>query len=101
MPDACLLNFASKGRGRMIPRILKKSVLVFTVSGLALTQVLAQAEANPYMAVDVASGKVLAHNDAFKRWYPASLSNSNTISYSSSPIFVTVIVPLRIQASPL
>lgn len=62
----------------MIPRILKKSVLVFTVSGLALTQVLAQAEANPYMAVDVASGKVLAHNDAFKRWYPASLTKMMT-----------------------
>lgn len=66
----------------MIAHAFKKSVtqsvLVFTVSCLALSQGLSQAEANPYMAVDVESGKVLAHNDAFKRWYPASLTKMMT-----------------------
>lgn len=62
----------------MIPRILKQSVLAITVSGLVMSQGMAQAEANPYMVVDVASGKVLAHNEAFKRWYPASLTKMMT-----------------------
>ncbi|HWD14841.1 D-alanyl-D-alanine carboxypeptidase [Pseudochrobactrum sp. sp1633] len=62
----------------MIPRILKQSVLTLTVSCLVVSQAISQAEANPYMAVDVATGKVLDHNDAFKRWYPASLTKMMT-----------------------
>lgn len=58
----------------MIPRRLTQSVLTFTVSCLVLSQALTQAEANPYMTVDVATGKVLSHQNAFKRWYPASLT---------------------------
>ncbi|RBO97855.1 D-alanyl-D-alanine carboxypeptidase [Pseudochrobactrum asaccharolyticum] len=66
--------FALKGGHPMIPRILKQSVLAMTVSCLAVSQSMSAAEANPYMSVDVASGQVLAHNEAFKRWYPASLT---------------------------
>lgn len=62
----------------MIPRILKQSVLTITVSCLAISQGLSAAEANPYMSVDVATGQVLAHNEAFKRWYPASLTKMMT-----------------------
>ncbi|WP_421091067.1 D-alanyl-D-alanine carboxypeptidase family protein [Pseudochrobactrum sp. MP213Fo] len=39
---------------------------------------MSQAEANPYMTVDVATGKVLSHNEAFRRWYPASLTKMMT-----------------------
>lgn len=34
--------------------------------------------AGPSIVVDVASGKVLEHKDAFKRWYPASLTKLMT-----------------------
>lgn len=37
-----------------------------------------QALAGPYLLLDVGSGRVLAHEDAFKRWYPASLSKLMT-----------------------
>lgn len=36
------------------------------------------AEANPSIAVDVGTGKVLSHEDAFQRWYPASLTKMMT-----------------------
>ncbi|MCT6920124.1 MAG: serine hydrolase, partial [Bifidobacteriales bacterium] len=39
---------------------------------------LAVARANPYLSVDVATGRILAHNDAFDRWYPASLTKMMT-----------------------
>ncbi|WP_439273255.1 D-alanyl-D-alanine carboxypeptidase family protein [Pseudochrobactrum sp. HB0163] len=58
--------------------MLKQSVLALTAACLAVSQSVSQVEANPYMAVDVATGKVLAHNDAFKRWYPASLTKMMT-----------------------
>lgn len=62
----------------MIACVFKKSVLAFTVSCLTLSQAMSQAEANPYMTVDVATGKVLSHNEAFRRWYPASLTKMMT-----------------------
>ncbi|OCW58249.1 penicillin-binding protein [Hoeflea olei] len=34
--------------------------------------------ANPSIAVDVASGRVISHEDAFQRWYPASLTKLMT-----------------------
>jgi len=34
--------------------------------------------AAPYISVDVATGEVLAHNQAFDRWYPASLTKMMT-----------------------
>jgi len=36
------------------------------------------AAATPYMTVDVQNGRVLAHNQAFDRWYPASLTKMMT-----------------------
>jgi len=35
-------------------------------------------QASPYISVDVASGEVLAHAQAFDRWYPASLTKMMT-----------------------
>ena len=37
------------------------------------------AAANPKIAVDVSSGRVIAHEQAFQRWYPASLTKLMTI----------------------
>lgn len=34
--------------------------------------------ANPYIVVDVASGRVIDHSDAFRKWYPASLTKLMT-----------------------
>lgn len=49
---------------------------------LILTTVIAaipfQAGANPRMLVDVNSGRVIEHEDAFRKWYPASLTKLMT-----------------------
>ena len=39
----------------------------------------AGALANPKIAVDVNSGRVIEHEDAFQRWYPASLTKLMTV----------------------
>jgi D-alanyl-D-alanine carboxypeptidase len=44
----------------------------------ALPVLCAPALANPSMLFDLQTGKVLEHQDAFKRWYPASLSKLMT-----------------------
>ncbi|WP_244551984.1 D-alanyl-D-alanine carboxypeptidase family protein [Rhizobium sp. RU33A] len=36
------------------------------------------AAANPMMVVDVGSGRVIAHEEAFRKWYPASLTKLMT-----------------------
>src|SRR5262245_15255160 len=36
------------------------------------------ASANPAILFDLANGKVVMHQDAFKRWYPASLTKLMT-----------------------
>ncbi|TIO50526.1 MAG: D-alanyl-D-alanine carboxypeptidase [Mesorhizobium sp.] len=46
--------------------------------GLALPMLCGAARANPVVLFDLKSGKVLEHQDAFKRWYPASLSKLMT-----------------------
>lgn len=49
-------------------------------AGLALAGFCAAnpASANPVVVFDLASGKVVMHQDAFKRWYPASLTKLMT-----------------------
>ena len=37
------------------------------------------AVANPMIAVDVGSGRVVEHEQAFQRWYPASLTKVMTL----------------------
>ena len=39
---------------------------------------LSAADAAPRMLVDVETGRVIEHEDAFKRWYPASLTKLMT-----------------------
>ncbi|RVA83572.1 D-alanyl-D-alanine carboxypeptidase [Mesorhizobium sp. M7A.F.Ca.CA.004.01.1.1] len=45
---------------------------------MALSVVAGPALANPVVVFDLGSGKILQHQDAFKRWYPASLSKLMT-----------------------
>ncbi|MDE1994668.1 MAG: D-alanyl-D-alanine carboxypeptidase [Rhizobiaceae bacterium] len=37
------------------------------------------AEANPHILVDVSTGRVLDHEEAFRKWYPASLTKLMTV----------------------
>ena len=37
------------------------------------------ASANPHMLVDVSTGRVLEHEEAFRKWYPASLTKLMTV----------------------
>jgi len=39
----------------------------------------ARVQAAPYISVDIATGEVLAHAQAFDRWYPASLTKMMTV----------------------
>ncbi|UCI27431.1 D-alanyl-D-alanine carboxypeptidase family protein [Mesorhizobium sp. B2-8-5] len=45
---------------------------------LALPALAGAAHANPVVLFDLKSGSILEHQDAFKRWYPASLSKLMT-----------------------
>ncbi|WP_289852157.1 D-alanyl-D-alanine carboxypeptidase family protein [Rhizobium sp. SSA_523] len=61
-------------------RLTAKTLLAAAVSLTALTGPYASdALANPKMVVDVRSGRVLAHQEAFRRWYPASLTKLMTV----------------------
>lgn len=57
-----------------IPAILRRALVPALVVGLWA----APAEAGPYLVYDAASGEVLAENDAFVPWYPASLTKLMT-----------------------
>jgi len=51
------------------------------IASLAAAAVLISANgalANPQMVVDVRTGRVIAHQDAFQKWYPASLTKLMT-----------------------
>ena len=44
------------------------------------------ANANPKMVIDVKSGKVISHQEAFRKWYPASLTKLMTAYIAFSAI---------------
>ena len=50
----------------------------FIAAILLLSMFGAAAKAGPYLLLDVGSGRVIAQEDAFKRWYPASLTKLMT-----------------------
>lgn len=52
--------------------------LICAFSALALVASAGTAAANPKIVVDVKTGKVIAHEDAFLKWYPASLTKLMT-----------------------
>ncbi len=51
---------------------------LFSAGAIVLSAVAGPALANPLVLFDLNSGQVLQHQDAFKRWYPASLSKLMT-----------------------
>lgn len=58
----------------MTPRLIK----VWLSASVISIAVILTAQAQPSITVDVGTGKVLSHEDAFKRWYPASLTKLMT-----------------------
>ena len=54
--------------------------MVATVAALAVSLggMADAAFANPKMVVDVRTGRVIAHQEAFRKWYPASLTKLMT-----------------------
>lgn len=61
-----------------IPQRAVRSVLATTISLATILATSVNAHANPRMLVDAASGRVIAHEDAFRKWYPASLTKLMT-----------------------
>ncbi|MFB9981540.1 D-alanyl-D-alanine carboxypeptidase family protein [Mesorhizobium kowhaii] len=51
---------------------------LFSAGAIALSVLAGSALANPVVVFDLNNGKILQHQDAFKRWYPASLSKLMT-----------------------
>lgn len=61
-------------------RLTASRLLAATIAvGLVLATGSTTAMANPKMVVDVRSGRVLVHQEAFRKWYPASLTKLMTI----------------------
>lgn len=58
--------------------MFKTGFRAFTVVMLAGVMAAGAARANPYIVVDVASGQVIEHDEAFRKWYPASLTKLMT-----------------------
>jgi D-alanyl-D-alanine carboxypeptidase len=56
---------------RFIPVAAVASALFLSVAPVA--------EANPHILVDVSTGRVLEHEEAFRKWYPASLTKLMTV----------------------
>jgi D-alanyl-D-alanine carboxypeptidase len=48
------------------------------LSAVLALGIVAEAVAGPHMLIDIKSGKVLEHEDAFQKWYPASLTKMMT-----------------------
>ena len=58
--------------------MMSKSLKIWLAAAGLSAVALASAAANPSIAVDVATGKVYGQQDAFQRWYPASLTKMMT-----------------------
>ncbi|MFN7101142.1 MAG: D-alanyl-D-alanine carboxypeptidase family protein [Pseudorhizobium sp.] len=56
----------------------RASRLVTAVAAAAVLVSTGSAFANPQMVVDVRTARVIAHEDAFRKWYPASLTKLMT-----------------------
>lgn len=51
---------------------------LFSAGAIVLSVLAGSAQANPVVVFDLNNGQILQHQDAFKRWYPASLSKLMT-----------------------
>lgn len=57
--------------------VRRSATILFGVS-FAMTVTAQTALANPKMVVDVKTGRVISHQEAFRKWYPASLTKLMT-----------------------
>jgi D-alanyl-D-alanine carboxypeptidase len=58
---------------------VSKPLAMLVAAMLATGAFSAPASANPKLVVDVRSGQVFAHQEAFRKWYPASLTKLMTV----------------------
>ena len=71
-------------RGQALPQIFKSSnaarrlSAAIAIATAGLVAAAPVANANPKMVVDVKTGKVISHQEAFRKWYPASLTKLMT-----------------------
>jgi len=82
----------------MITRFYK----ILWLSAFLVTAALSSVKAAPYISVDVQTGEVLAHNQAFDRWYPASLTKMMTAYVAFKAIEageISLDTPLTISAA--
>lgn len=82
----------------MTPRLIK----VWLAASAISMAIIASAQAQPSITVDVGTGKVLSHEDAFKRWYPASLTKMMTAYVAFKKIQsgeIKLDTPIRITAN--
>src|SRR5690606_6319320 len=61
-----------------LTRAWKLAIGRLLFAGTALLTASHAANATPKLVFDLETGKVLAHQDAFRRWYPASLTKLMT-----------------------
>lgn len=64
-------QFSQLARMRLIPLAAAATALFLSVAPVA--------HANPHILVDVSTGRVLEHEEAFRKWYPASLTKLMTV----------------------
>lgn len=67
--------FTKRPRMLSSPGSLRRLAVAVSLVALVLP---GAAAANPMMVVDVGSGRVIAHQEAFRKWYPASLTKLMT-----------------------
>ncbi|EDQ33199.2 D-alanyl-D-alanine carboxypeptidase [Hoeflea phototrophica DFL-43] len=67
----------------LVSRMRRIGFCLIAVSSMASVPA---ALATPSIAVDVGSGRVIAHEDAFQRWYPASLTKIMTAYVAFSAV---------------
>jgi D-alanyl-D-alanine carboxypeptidase len=84
-----MVNIANPGlkpgiRGHALPQTCRKSrvaarlLSAVVATSVSLVALAPAAHANPKMVIDIKSGKVIAHQEAFRKWYPASLTKLMT-----------------------
>ena len=61
------------------PSAVSKPLATLVAFTLAFGAFSTRASANPKMVVDVQSGRVVSHQEAFRKWYPASLTKLMTV----------------------
>jgi D-alanyl-D-alanine carboxypeptidase len=67
-----------RARGNGLKRKLKRAAVRLLAAMALLSAGTGMASATPRLLMELETGRVLSHQDAFKRWYPASLTKLMT-----------------------